>query len=348
MNLSPSLVSHPLFPLAAHLSTLPVGQHPLLNPSVKRLYPANVQANINQISRIPQLAAVATGQTATQPGAVSSIPSVQAPSGASDPSTSAVGDQMSGNGQWNPSFFRRIPTRRHLMCGMASLALGGNSSGTANFKPQTAFKGNHLIFPSNLTQGTVSNMLVGAYPQFAAQGAEDFAEFREDSTGGMWDLDPCDPGVVISATVTTVAAQTIVGCIVGEAYDQRAYPLLRSPLKRVGIPSTAVGAGATVTISVLPQVRFKARKIALTLSNVTGLIINSWLVGINPVFVSGDPVPAVALSEFAQELWLDLDEAHAGNVISFSVTNPTGAGLTFSGGLLGDVNPDDLSKMGYR
>jgi len=327
---SPSTASHPMFPLALHLSSLPSQNNPLINPSAR--LPAGVSSvALKAVAQHPELAAIGTGAMAPPASG-----------------GGAASDANMGSGAFNPSVFKRLPATRHLVCGAALLALGAAGSGTLKFSPQIRFKGNHLIIPSNMTAGTISNMLVGAFPQFAAQGAEDFAEFREDSTGGMWDLDPCDPGQTISCSATSVAAQTVTAAIVGEAADQKSYTPLRSALKRVGIPSTAVGAGATVTIPIAPQVGFKPRKLVLTLANVTGLIINSWLIGINPVFVSGDPVPAVAMSEFAQELWFDLDEAHIGNQIAFQVNNPTAGGLTFSGGLLGDVNPADAARVAQR
>ena len=244
----------------------------------------------------------------------------------------------------NPSqgSFQRLPDVRHQVLGMTALVLGAAATGQAKFTPQMRFKGNRVVFPSNLTAGFVSNLLVGTRPQYAAAGAEPLDMFTELAWSGIWDLDVCEVGQVITATITTVAGQTVYGAIIGEALDGRAYTLLRSPLKRVAVPSTNVGAGATANIPVTPQVRFKIRKFVTDDATNQNFIINQLNVGINPQLMSGDPVPAAAFGERAIDTWLDCDEAYVGNVININVTNTSGGAANFQGAFLGDVDPRDL------
>jgi len=342
-TVSARTMAHPLLGAAMHLSTLAAGAHPLISPGVPP--PAGVtQAQVKVIAADPGLSAVALGAATPTPSA--------AATGATNPDGSPVTAVTTDNGSFNPADFKRLPKRRHMLMGMAPLVFGGAGAAKGIMAPQLAAKPNHLCFPSNTLAGTlIDTVLVGAFPQSVNASADDAAEFYETSTGGMWDMDLCEIGQEITMNVTVTGATTVYAAVTCEVYDQKAYSLPRSALKRVGLGATVVGAGATTTIGgaqgILPQTGFKTRKVILNAA-VAGLVVNSIQVGIAPCFLSGDPVPAVMMSELGQFLWFDWDEAKVGNGIFIKVFNPTGGNLTFSGGLLGDINPGDATKPGAR
>jgi len=332
-----SVTQHPLYQTALHLATLSPTLNPIINPSA--LQSAAVQlgttpASLQTIAATPALAALATGAT-TPPATASASTSVE-----------------TGGSSFDPANFTRLPSKRHMLLGMAAATTAGAGTAACVFTPQVDVKPNHLMLPSNQTWMTaVSNCLVGAFPQSVAATNDDPEEFWETSLGGMWDLDECEVGLEVTFNLGHSIAATSYGVLTCEAADQKAYSLPRSALKRVGLGQTVVGPGLTVvpggSLGITPQVGFKPRKVMLS-ANVAGLIILNWQIGINPCFASKDPVPALALSTFAQYLWFDLDEARVGNGVFFGVYNPTTANITFSGGMLGDVNPGDVNAQGGR
>ena len=333
-----SVTMHPLFNAATHLATLTPQMNPILNPAAP-LPQGATQAMVSQIANTPALASLATGATVAPAGTGSAATSVATSGGAFDPTT-----------------FTRMPSRRHMLLGCAAVTVvANNGSYAASFIPQVDVKPNHLMIPSNQTWlSGLQNVLVGAFPQSVSPNQDDPEEFWETSLGGMWDLDECQVGLSITMNFiggASAASQATYAVLTCEAADQKPYSLPRSALKRVGVGSTSIAGGATTTIGgqlgITPQVGFKPRKVMLS-ANVAGLVINQWTIGINPCFASKDPVPAMALSTFAQFLWFDLDEARVGNGIFFTVYNPTTAAIIFSGGMLGDVNPGDISAQGGR
>lgn len=330
---------HPLMPIARSFASMPANLNPLRNPSARARLPAHLQPHVDAIAANPTLAAVASGAS-TPSGAT------PGPSGGSGASYSTA-TQLSLAP--NQSQFKRLPDVRHQVCGMAPAVFGGAGSLAGKFTPQVRFKGNRLVIPSNTHAGTtISNMLVGTKPQYAAASTEPFDMFEEQSTGGVWDLDVCEIGQVIQMSITATAATTVFACIIGEALDGKPYPMLRSPLKRIGFTQNVL-ASATTSVTITPQVRFKTRKLILDDSTASNFTIVSFNVGITPQFISGDPVPASAFTELSQDVWLDCDEAYIGNVITLTVTNNDGgAAHVFGGALLGDVDPRDLaSAYGY-
>ncbi|MDP9002369.1 MAG: hypothetical protein M3O46_19935 [Myxococcota bacterium] len=311
-------------PMARAFAAMPPHLNPIVTPSAATKLPAHLQPIANAIASDPELSAIATGASSASGGS---------PDDASD---RVVGNQGTQH---------RLPGVRHQICGMAPIVFAGAGSATGVFSPQTRFKGDRLVIPSATVAGvTLSNMLVGTKPQYAAASVEASDMFEEQSTGGIWDLDLCDVGQKIQATFAATAAGTVYACIIGQAIDGKPYPRMRSVMKRIGFQNIAIGAGANFNVTIAPQVRFKTRRIILDDATAKYFVINSFNIGITPQFISGDPVPAAAFTELAQDMWLDFDEAYIGNVLTLNVTNFDAAAHNFQGALLGDIDPRDLAS----
>src|SRR5579864_4017538 len=215
---------------ARAFSRLPPNANPIRNRNMRARLPAHLQEHADHISASPTLAAIATGSPA--PGAGTSAPAAATPTGGLstvDAYTSIKPDQ---------SAYHRLPNVRHQVLGAAAAVFAAAGSGPLVFKPQMPFKGNRLVIPSATLAGTtISNMLVGTKPQYAAASTEPFDLFEEQSTGGTWDLDMCEVGQSIQCTVTVTAATTVNACIVGEVHDGKSYPPLLSGLKRAAFVS---------------------------------------------------------------------------------------------------------------
>jgi hypothetical protein len=326
---------HPLLPFARSLRTMHPSRNPVSNPAALSALPANLHPMVAAVAANPALAAAATGADASAgPG-----------TGGSGASFGAAQGQL----QPNQAQFGRLPDVRHNVTGSVPVVFAGAGTGKLVFTPQTRFKPNRLIIPSNTLAGTtITNMLVGTRPQYAASSTEPFDMFEEQATSGMWDMDVCEIGQQVAATVAVLGATTVYSCLVGEALDGKPYPMLRSPLKRIATQTAAIAAGASFPVTITPQVRFKTRKLVTDDSTAKYFIITSFNVGISPQLMSGDPVPAAAFTETAQDTWLDCDEAYIGNIITIQVTNIDVAARTFGVALLGDVDPRDLqSAYGY-
>lgn len=327
--------------VARSFAKMPPHMNPIRNPNARARMPQHLQPHISAIASNPQLAAVAT--SAAAPAASASPAMAPTPTGGL--SNQSAFEAVAAN----QSQYHRLPNVRHQVLGCASVVFAAAGVATAAFTPQVPFKGNRVIFPSATLAGTtISNMLVGTRPQYAAASTEPFDLFEEQSTAGTWDLDMCEVGQKITCSVTVTGATTVNACIVGEVHDGKAYPSLQSGLKRAAFTSTGtVAAGASATFQVAPQVRFKSRKLVLDDSTAKFFNITSFLVGITPQTISGDPVPAAAFTELAQDVWLDCDEAYIGNSISLTVTNFDAAAHAIGGAFLGDVDPRDLVAGSY-
>lgn len=324
---------HPHLPMAKKLASLPRQHNPLLNPAAAAALPDDLKPHVAAIAAHPELAAIATG-------------SVGAPMAGSSPSGGTGQSFGAADANVVPSqtLFKRLPNIRHQVCGAPGNVFAAAGTATSTFSPQVRFKPNRLVIPSATLAGTtISNMLVGVKPQYAAASVESFDFFEEQSTGGMWDMDVCEIGQKVSMAVTVTAATTVFACLIGEMLDGRSYPMLRSPIKRIASTTGGnVAAGASFTFNIAPQVRFKTRK--LLADDVTAKFFNitAFTVGITPQLISGDPVPLAAFTEVAQDVWLDCDEAYVGNLIGITVNNFDAAAHPLNLSLIGDVNPADL------
>jgi hypothetical protein len=333
--------THSHYPIAKSFQGLPPHLNPIKNPAAMSNLPPHLQGPAAVVASNPELAAVATG---VSDGMTNAGPGGASPTGGSGASFGAADGSLAPN----QSQFKRLPSVRHNLCGFQANVFAGAGTQTSTSRPQVRFKGNRLVLPSNTLAGTtISNFLVGAKPQYAASSVEPADMFEEQSTGAMWDMDVCEIGQLVTFSCTVTGATTVYGTLVGEALDGKPYPMLRSPLKRIGFQANngaTIAAGASFLALITPQVRFKTRKIVLDDATAKFFIITSLQVGINPQFMSGDPVPAAAFTELAQDMWLDLDEAYIGNVISIQVTNIDAAAHVFQGALSGDIDPRDMSS----
>jgi hypothetical protein len=321
-----------LTPIASQIAQLPPQNNPITNANARARMPAHIQPHLSAIAAHPGLRAIATGGASAAGGNAAMM---RQPGQSFDPSALKP-DQGS---------MTRTPTTRHQLVGMTPLVFAGAGSAGGIFTPQTRFKPNRLVIPSVTLAGTsISNMLVGTKPQYAAASTEAFDMYEEQSTAGAWDMDVCEVGQVIGMTVTVTGATTVYSALVGEALDGKTYPIIRSPMKRIATITAAVASGATLAVTLAPQVRFKGRKLICDDTTAKFFIINSVTVGITPQFVgkAGDPVPAATFTEIAQDLWLDLDEAFIGNQIVVNITNIDAGAHAFGVSFMGDVDPRDL------
>ncbi len=326
---------HPLENMAKTLAALPPQHNPLKNPMAMASLHPTMQMHVRSIAQHPGLAHLATNGT----GVMGS-----SPSGGSGASFAHAQDSVAPT----QSLFKRLPSVRHQIAGSAANVFGGAGTQQQVYTPQVRFKGNRLVIPSATAAGTtINNMLVGVKPQYAAASVEAFDFFEEQSTGGQWDLDVCEIGQKITHNTTVTGATTVYSAIIGEMLDGRAYPMLRSPIKRMAATSCNVLAGATFNFNLTPQVRFKLRKLIADDATAKYFVVNAFTVGITPQFVSGDPIPLATFTEIAQDVWLDCDEAYVGNVININVTNIDGATHVCNISSLGDVNPADLVGSNY-
>lgn len=332
---------HPLAPVATAIAQLPPHLNPVRNPAALAGMPDHLRPHVMTIRNHPELAAMASGMGPNM------FPGGPSPTGGSGASFGAAQDNVAPN----QALFKRLPNVRHQVCGFAANVFAGAGTQTSTATPQVRFKANRLVIPSapaTLAGTTISNVLVGTRPQYAAASTESFDMFEEQSTGGQWDMDVCDIGQKVTMSVTVTGAATVFACLIGEALDGKAYPMLRSPLKRIAANTGgAVAAGAGFNFSITPQVRFKTRKLITDDVTAKFFTITAFNIGITPQFISGDPVPSAAFTEVAQDTWLDCDEAYVGNVITISVTNNDVAAHALNVSLLGDVNPADLVQS-YR
>lgn len=335
---------HSHFALAKSFQGLPRHMNPVINPAAMKALPPHLQAPAAAVAAHPELAAVASGVSdGSSDGGSNQL--TNSPTGGSGASFASADGSLIPN----QTQFKRLPSVRHNLCGFQANVFAGAGTQTSTARPQVRFKANRLVIPSSTAANTyISNMLVGAKPQYAASSQEPTDMFEEQSTGAVWDMDVCEIGQIITMSVTAPGAATIYATLVGEALDGRPYPMLRSPLKRIGFTANngaTIAAGASFNVIITPQVRFKTRKVVLDDATAKFFIITSLQVGINPQFMSGDPVPAAAFTEVAQDMWLDLDEAYIGNVISVQITNIDAAAHVFQGALSGDVDPRDMSTF---
>src|SRR4029077_15091124 len=196
---------HPLHPVARSFSRLPRHLNPVTNPAAKKNFSPDLQRHVDAIAAHPELSAVASG--ASQDSGP--------PTGGSGSSFGAGG--VGNSLMPNQSQFKRLPDVRHNICGMPGVVFGAAGTATGTFSPQTRFKPNRLLIPSGTLAGTtISNMLVGTRPQYAASSVEPFHMFEEQSTAGVWDMDVCEIGQKITMSVTVTGATTVYSCLIGE------------------------------------------------------------------------------------------------------------------------------------
>lgn len=105
----------------------------------------------------------------------------------------------------------------------------------------------------------------------------------------------------------------------------------------LGFPTTAIAAAASATITAQTQVIFRPRRLLIPSDIAGSLLVNDLKVGKNSMFPSADPIPARVFSENAVGVDLQLDTAQVSQLISLSLTNSSGAAVTFNACVIGDA-----------
>lgn len=101
-----------------------------------------------------------------------------------------------------------------------------------------------------------------------------------------------------------------------------------------GFGTTVVPAGATVPVTLRPKRPFKPQKLLLP-STVIGLLITSADIGGTNMFANDAGIPTELFSEVSTAPQLDWITVEPAVGIEFTIFNPTGAPLNFSGSLYG-------------
>ncbi len=110
----------------------------------------------------------------------------------------------------------------------------------------------------------------------------------------------------------------------------------RSRRLPVGFPSTAVlKTGGTATVSVQPQVLYRAERLIIPSSIAVGLNITDIKVGNRSQTAAANPIPAECFTEIGWGVDMTLDTADVSQFLSLLLTNTTGADVTFVALFLG-------------
>jgi hypothetical protein len=237
----------------------------------------------------------------------------------------------------------RLPQARLEVCGSAKLTLSNVLlSGTMKWNPQRDFKAVRFLFPSGEDAGTyIANFLVGNKPIYLGTGNEPAENFSELSTAGQVDFPICRVGITISATVSNATlggATDLYTALLGYVTDGKQSEPLKGFLRRMAIPPQVVATAASFTYALNPQDAFKVRKFVVENTAAPSFIVTQVSIGNEPQLLSGDPIPAQAFGDRAQDTWVDWDRCKTGQQIFLTVTNITGGNATFQGALLGDVD----------
>jgi hypothetical protein len=105
----------------------------------------------------------------------------------------------------------------------------------------------------------------------------------------------------------------------------------------LGFPTTTINAAASATITAQTQVVFRPRRLLIPSDIAGSLLVNDLKVGKNSMFPSADPIPARVFSENAVGVDLQLDTAQVSQLISLSLSNTSGANVSFNACVIGDA-----------
>lgn len=312
---------------AAALKAMPTNVNPLFNPAHMRTLPRESRAAIHAAA--PQ---VINGQPPAFRSITVDIDQLEGihgieSAGTIDPRTGLL----------------RLPQARLEVVGSAKLTLSNLiTTGTLKWNPQRDFKAVRLVVPSGEASGSfIQNLLVGNKPIYLGTGAEPVECFSELATSGMVDFPICRVGITIAATLTNATlggATDFYTALLGYVTDGKQVEPLKGFLRRMAIPPTTVAAGVTTVIALNPQDAFKVRKFAVDQSIAASFIVDQVSIGNEPQLLSGDPIPAQAFADRAQDVWVDWDRCKTGQQIFITITNTTGSSANFQGALLGDVD----------
>lgn len=124
-------------------------------------------------------------------------------------------------------------------------------------------------------------------------------------------------------------------------------PVIRKALSKVrshqfrnypiGLGTTIVGIGATVTVNLNPQLPFKPHRLSIPATISAGLMIVDVQVGTASQFAGPGEIPIECFDVTATDSSLKGDTAVPGVQIQLTVRNPTVAAVTLQGMIVGDV-----------
>jgi hypothetical protein len=202
----------------------------------------------------------------------------------------------------------------------------------------------------SLYQDVIGNAL---YNDVMSGGAYDIVGGAEDIVGGGYDIsmgqqfDPvdamfgnarypmmvgADPGALglnDQQMMQALATRNAGALVPRQATKARKYIL--------GLPTTTIAAGVTVSINANPQVPFRPKRFLIP--NVLAPLcrVESIQIGKNPIFAAANPVPGEAFSPLVTDGELYLDTAQIAQQISVQVTNTSLASFDFNACFFGSA-----------
>ena len=183
-------------------------------------------------------------------------------------------------------------------------------------------------------------------------GAEDIIGADDDLlallAGDSLSVFGADPAAMAPAAPAQSLAQRVQSAAAKKAFVQQlalrgngAAVVTRGPSKSrkyaQGFCPTVINAGATVNIIVQPQVTFKGKRLFIPSDFAGAILVNDLKIGNTSQLPSSNPLPGRAFTEFAVGVEQDFDTAQISQQISLSVTNTSGAAVTFTAMLNGIV-----------
>ncbi len=138
------------------------------------------------------------------------------------------------------------------------------------------------------------------------------------------------------------AAKAKKKAILKRLAGRNAGAVINRPLERrrrypLGFTVTSVGAGASATISALPQTLFRSERLVIPSDIAFDLGVRDIKVGNTSQFAQNQEVPGAIFSEVAIDTRVGFDTAEVGNQISVDVRNKTLVAVEFTAALIGTI-----------
>lgn len=163
----------------------------------------------------------------------------------------------------------------------------------------------------------------------------DLAFGAEDIVGGYSELDALFSG----ARYPLVVGGNEAGLEQQLAAKHAAMVVRRQPTKArefpLGFPTTTVAAAASATVQTQPQVAFRGRRLIIPSDIAGSVLISDLKVGQASQFTSSNPVPGRCFTELGVGVDMNLDTAQISQFISLSITNTSGAQISFNAAIIG-------------
>jgi hypothetical protein len=231
----------------------------------------------------------------------------------------------------------------------ASVLTDANGNGNLIFTPQEDFQAFLLTYPtSNGIQGYVTNIIVGTRTVNVTSLKTPLECMGEKNDARRFDFPVARTGQQIVVQIQGAPAATTVYAVLlgyGQGDTNQARQLARSPRSGfTGLGTTNINSGVTTTINVIPQERFKLRRLILNsqATNFGSLLIQSIQIGTRVESAQSTPYPAQVFSDLAIDDWVDFDVCPKVTTIAITVTNSNSSQTAvFEGGAVGDVWYED-------